>query len=1226
MSDADAAVGQVAIIDPAQKQERCGRAIRRAMQGDPNTWSRFSTADSATDSNRSQAENLAAEVRDLLLDYEFGMILRGILSCVESSGQGRQLVGGHLSTLVQAASWSSRRVDWGLPVAGIYVPRKESDLSVLQALVDKLEGEPSFKEGAAAAERIFQTNLLTTWVASIPAKLDPNEDTRTYETVLTCMMTKDPRGVLTSSGRAAWPLRSRTDPVRNPAPTASITGVPHPTRAVASRARLADGLCSPAAKRLRLDSSCLPCARHDPLALSSLPSESGSGPTHCFAAGSGDHNASPRHSPSTHSFHDETLNRDSLSKRIRDALRAIAAGDIDRPPRSPTIGPEADSSVIQAAIKQFACVFDDESRYDKALRPCRAPPHVIALKDGYRVITMRPRPLSGEKEAFAYAQVAKMLRAGVIRQSRSPWASPIVIAHKPGPDGFRFCADWRRVNVQTIPDRTSLPMIDGLHDSLRGCTFFTSLDLTSSYWQLELDESSRPITAFIMPQGELFEYCRCGMGLRNSQAVLVKAVAGTIARTGSAAEHTRAFADDLLLATDRDFAHHWSMVTLLLTALQQDRWTVKLRKCHFGVPQLPHLGLQVCGIGKRIQPATVAAATGFPRPTTVKKAEQFLGLVGAYQKFVEQYSARAAPLRAIMKKSREDDGSPLEWNPIAVAAFNDLRTALVGAPLLRHWDPALPTTLRTDACAAGYGAVLRQYHPDGWHPVAYLSRVTSPAEARYHSHKLETGCILWAMDKLKHLLLPLHFTLESDARNLVWLLRQDLDSGQFARWAILLSQYDFALRPRPGREIPDADALSRNATTNLLYLSPSPVLPAPAANPSLAELIAAQQRDPDLATIRSRIISSTPSKSDNNYYVLDGCLHHTQPSADGLLHQVVVPVDMRKQFLHNYHNSAFAGHRGRSATLKALTFDYYWPGVAKDVRQWCKCCHECQRAKAIRRANVGHHRNLEADDRFSHVSVDLCGPYPLSQKGYRYMLVAMCLYSSYLLLVPIPDKTARTVASALLDAVICKHGAPAHWLSDRGKEFLNEIMASLSKLLATRHLKTSGYNPQTNGMNERSHRVLVAQLKIFVGKHQTTWDQWLPAFEFCFNTTKFQESPTLTPYFLLHGRHPRLPQDILSDKHMFSATTPVPDSEELSAFASDLTKKIKAAGSEIRPFDSHAPSVPQQLGLAHSRCTWLPIQNRRLGFAVPTRSIQTRPQWQNVVAIQWSLENHFPIC
>ena len=224
--------------------------------------------------------------------------------------------------------------------------------------------------------------------------------------------------------------------------------------------------------------------------------------------------------------------------------------------------------------------------------------------------------------------------------------------------------------------------------------------------------------------------------------------------------------------------------------------------------------------GPRI-PLTVAAATGFPRPTTVKQAEQFLGLVGAYQKFVEQYSARAAPLRAIMKQSREDDGSPLEWNPIAVAAFNDLRTALVSAPLLRHWDPTLPTTLRTDACAAGYGAVLRQYHHDGWHPVAYLSRVTSPVEARYHSHKLETGCILWATDKLKHLLLPLHFTLESDARNLVWLLRQDLDSGQFARWAILLSQYDFVLRPRPGREIPDADALSRNATTNLLYLSPS---------------------------------------------------------------------------------------------------------------------------------------------------------------------------------------------------------------------------------------------------------------------------------------------------------------------------------------------------------------------------------------------------------------------
>ena len=300
-----------------------------------------------------------------------------------------------------------------------------------------------------------------------------------------------------------------------------------------------------------------------------------------------------------------------------------------------------------------------------------------------------------EKEAFAHAQVAKMLPLASFA-SRSPWASPIVIAHKPGPDRFRFCADWRRVNEQTTPDRTSLPMIDGLHDSLRGCTFFTSLDLTSSYWQLELDESSRPVTAFIMPQGELFEYCRCGMGLRNSQAVLVKAVATTVARAGSSAEHTRAFADDLLLATDRDFAHHWSMVVPLLAALQRDRWTVKLRKCHFAVPQLPHLGLLVCGIGKQIQPATVAAVTGFPRPATVKQAEQFLGLVGAYQKFVDQYSVRAAP-PCYHEEIPGERRFPLEWDPMAVAAFNDLRTALVSAPL-----PAIGTRI----CQPPYGQML----------------------------------------------------------------------------------------------------------------------------------------------------------------------------------------------------------------------------------------------------------------------------------------------------------------------------------------------------------------------------------------------------------------------------------------------------------------------------------------------------------------------------------------
>ena len=111
----------------------------------------------------------------------------------------------------------------------------------------------------------------------------------------------------------------------------------------------------------------------------------------------------------------------------------------------------------------------------------------------------------------------EMIQVGAIRCSNSPWASAVVLVRKK--DGsLQFCIDLRRLNAHTIKDACSLPRIDETLDCLRGVIIFTSLDLKSSYWQVEMDEESKPLTAFTVAPLGFYECKRMPFGFTNTPA------------------------------------------------------------------------------------------------------------------------------------------------------------------------------------------------------------------------------------------------------------------------------------------------------------------------------------------------------------------------------------------------------------------------------------------------------------------------------------------------------------------------------------------------------------------------------------------------------------------------------------------------------------------------------------------------------------------------------------
>ena len=112
-----------------------------------------------------------------------------------------------------------------------------------------------------------------------------------------------------------------------------------------------------------------------------------------------------------------------------------------------------------------------------------------------------------------------MLDIGAISKSNSPWTSAIVLVRKKD-DSLRFCIDLRKLNARTVKDSYSLPRIDESLDCLNGAVLFTSLDLKSGYWQVEIDEESKQYTAFTVGPLGFYQCDRMPFRLTNAPATL----------------------------------------------------------------------------------------------------------------------------------------------------------------------------------------------------------------------------------------------------------------------------------------------------------------------------------------------------------------------------------------------------------------------------------------------------------------------------------------------------------------------------------------------------------------------------------------------------------------------------------------------------------------------------------------------------------------------------------
>lgn len=449
--------------------------------------------------------------------------------------------------------------------------------------------------------------------------------------------------------------------------------------------------------------------------------------------------------------------------------------------------------------------------------------HTIRLSDS-RPFRQRSRRLTPADIDDVRKHLQELLCAGIIKESRSPYASPIVIVRKKN-GTIRMCIDYRLLNSRTVPDQYTTPCIDDALDSLSGSRWFSVLDLRSGYYQIAMAEEDKEKTAFICPLG-FFQFERMPQGITGAPATFQRLMEKTVGDMNLL--QVLVYLDDLIVF-GKTLEEHEERLLKVLDRLEEAGLKISLDKCQFCQTQVKYLGHIVSADGVSPDPEKIKAVTSWPQPHDLKTLKSFLGFCGYYRRFIANYASIVRPLTELTKgyaptqKSMKHNKNPTKtylresepfgsrWDQSCIEAFHQIIYCLTHTPVLAFADPEQPYILHVDASLQGIGSVLYQEYTNGLRPVAFASRKLSQSEKNYPIHQLEFLSLKWAVvDKFHDYLYGARFTVRTDNNPLTYVLTTAKLNAVGHRWLAALSTYDFDVQYRPGKHNIDADLLSRN--------------------------------------------------------------------------------------------------------------------------------------------------------------------------------------------------------------------------------------------------------------------------------------------------------------------------------------------------------------------------------------------------------------------------------
>lgn len=771
----------------------------------------------------------------------------------------------------------------------------------------------------------------------------------------------------------------------------------------------------------------------------------------------------------------------------------------------------------------------------------------------------KPIPMPPAAAEEITAKIRDKIKAGVYEPSQGSYSSSIFVVKKT--DGsYRFVHNMQTLNSITVRDNALPPLLEDYVERFAGLSCVGLLDLYDGYGQYPLHEDSRDLTAFQTAMGPM-RLTTVPQGASNSVGVFQRAMnfiindefpqtaIPYIDDVGIMGPRTKYENEDGEPETLKDNSKVRRYVWEYLQNLHKVLWKTgkygatysgkKIRLCD---EVLTIVGFACSYFGRKPTETSMEKVTSWPRCRSVKEVRGFLGTVGPARLWIKDYAKLIRPLTRLTAGNVQD--KDFVWTPEADKAFQDAKVAVSKSGWLRpiNYKSKDQVYLAVDSSHIAVGWELGQDFEGKRRPARFGSMCFDERQGRYSQSKLELFGVCKALKACAGWLYDRPFRLEVDALYLKQMINApELPNSAMTRWLWFIHKFDFEIVHVPATKHTVVDGLSRRQPTQEerndeedteewldrlcghIEAGIEDEIGQEIDRVYLMEGLYDEEWEPlgrylehqNLEGLNKRQQDRIKAKS-LFYFIRNGKIYRRVKNE--MPKEVIGTNERRLRILKEAHEEG--GHKGALSLKHRVGLRFYWPKLTKDVRQYVQSCDLCQKRDT---------RRFEEENKSTYPSdigqvwgIDLVVMPP--SQGYRYIIIAREDVSKWVEAKPIRKKEARIVAKFISDHIITRFGYIRRLKSDQGSEFMQEVKKELEKF-RIKHVITSGYHPQANGVVERGNGPFKEALYRLAHDYGDKWPDIVNFASWAERTT-YSRTTGFTPYRLMMGQDCVLPFDL----------------------------------------------------------------------------------------------------
>lgn len=783
--------------------------------------------------------------------------------------------------------------------------------------------------------------------------------------------------------------------------------------------------------------------------------------------------------------------------------------------------------------------------------------------------SIQPRRFTYTNIPFAYVKIVRerlieMEQSDIIEEltpdMNRDFCSALLVVPK-GKTDVRLVVDLRGANKSIIREPHTMPTMEAVLAKLHGSVKFSTIDLTSAFSHVRLDEESRHITNFYSGE-KFFRFKRLPFGLCNAPDIFQLAMETIL----KGCQGVIIYLDDMLIFGSTKEEHDRNL-SEVLNRLKAHNVKLNSEKCNLNKESCTFLGFNLTPKGYQITKERALAIMSFRRPETHEELRSFLGLMTYVSSFIVNRVDKTETLMNILRSNS------FNWTREAEREFNELKTSTLNQiRTLGYYSPADRTELVVDASPVGLGAVLVQFnYADEPRIVACVGKTLSAIERKYPQVQREALGLVWGIIRLRFFLKGITFTVVTDAAANEYIFGSDYRQSKRAiqradAWALKVLPYSFAVKTIEGKKN-IADVLSRlvvksqenetfliedqNEELLIAYNEDIPV--------TRDDVEIATEKDPILQLVISGLSSGNWSKETEKFRAVQKDLHLV---AGILIYRgkMVIPTELQKKILEHVHR----GHFGIQSMKRTLRTSVWWPGINAQVDTLVKFCRACQLVSEANKPVPICSRDLPTGP-WEILQIDFL---KLPGCGTEQFFMVTDTYSRMVWCIEMHRTNTEATKKALWD-IFKIWGRCDIIQSDNGPPFNCEKFTSYWKDYGIIHRRVVPYSPFMNGMVERANKGIIKAVKTAKAEGGN-WRNALQNYLSTYNNETPHTSTGAVPFELMTGRKFKgfLPS-------IFNSNRPVYDDEEVrekDAWAKYRSKRYAdtkrgAKESDIKPGD-----------------------------------------------------------